>query len=146
MRKASDESKGKIPNDLQTIRRLVDQLIILLNRMVTLATLTRISTNVGLQDLENAYSGVLKLLENTNAVRLVDVAIKLDHAPGFPESEVADLHAHLSRNAFADSVLRDLVLFHIAKFDVSRSLRQRLAALFGLKANAPALMDPSRKR
>jgi hypothetical protein len=99
MRKASDESKGKIPNDLQTIRRLVDQLIILLNRMVTLGILTKISSNVGLQDLENAYSGVLKLLEDTNAVRLVDVAIKLDHAPGFPESEVADLHAHLSRNA-----------------------------------------------
>lgn len=146
IRKSSQESDSKIPEDLRTIRGLVDQLIILLNRLVTVGILMKISSNVGLQDLENAYSGVLKLLENTNAVRLVDLAIKLDHAPGFPEADVADLHAHLSHNAFADSVLRDLVLLHIVKFDVPRPLRQRLTKLFGVKANLPALMDPSRKR
>jgi len=144
--KAVEESHGRIPGDAETIRSLVDRLIVFLNRMVVLGILMKLSSDVGLADLEDAYSEVLASLDNTNAIRLLDLAIKLDHFGGFPETEVKELHSKFLKNPFADTVLKDLVIIHIQKFDISRSLRQRMAALFGVKANVPALMDPSRKK
>jgi len=146
IRESLSEGEDPPPEAVLKIRDLVDRLMFMLNRLVVLGILAKISSSVGLADLESAYAAVLTQLQETNATRLLDLAVKLDHLGGFPETEVRRLRTEFRKNPFAEVLLKDLVAMHIQKFDVSRSLRQRLAALFKLNPNAPALIDPGRKR
>lgn len=141
MKRAVENAK-----DSDDINDLVNKLIAILCRIYSLILLLKISSSVGLADLQDAYVGALKLVGETNATNLIDIAIKLDHFDGFPDSEVRRLHKLFSKDSFADMILKDLVLIHIQKFDVSRPLRQSLASLFEMKANAPVLTDSSRKK
>jgi hypothetical protein len=137
----------KVPaKDGDDINDLVNKLIAILCRIYSLILLLKISSSVGLADLQDAYVGALKLVGETNATNLIDIAIKLDHFDGFPDSEVRRLHKLFSKDSFAGMILSDLVLIHIQKFDVSRPLRQSLASLFEMKANAPFLTDSSGKK
>jgi hypothetical protein len=132
--------------DINKLRRAVDSLILLISRICTLVLLKKVSGSVGVPDLEGAYIETLKQVGTNNATRLIDLSIKLDHFEGFPETDVRDLHRLFMHNAFADCVLADLVMSHIAIFGVDRKTRQSMAALFKKKANTPLLMDPTRKR
>ena len=132
LRKTAEETGSS--TGLGAAKELVDRLVLLLNRIVVLCLLTKISANVGLADLEAAYSEVLNSVDTTAAVRLIDLTIKLDHLPGFPEDEVRDLYAKLAKNAFANTILRDLVLIDVAAVRANRAFRpaDRLKGFAGL--------------
>jgi hypothetical protein len=132
--------------DLEHLNGLVVELVRLLSRVMAFGTLKRISSSVGLNDLENAYSATLPLVGNSPATRLIDLSVKLDHFHSFPDQEVHEIHDLLAKNPFASNILKDLVLSHIQVFDIDRSLRQSMASLFKVNANAPLLIDPARKK
>jgi hypothetical protein len=131
---------------LEEIREKVDSIIIILARICVLGTIKKISGCVGVADLEEAYGQVLARVGKTNSTELIHLSIKLDHFAEFPETYIRELHRLFANNAFADTILSDLVISHMLVFDVDRRTRQSLSALFKLKHNIPLLMDPSRKR
>jgi hypothetical protein len=131
---------------LEEIREKVDSIIIILARICVLGTIKKISGCVGVADLEEAYGQVLARVGKTNSTELIHLSIKLDHFAEFPETYIRELHRLFANNAFADTILSDLVISHMLVFDVDRRTRQSMSALFKLKHNIPLLMDPSRKR
>lgn len=131
---------------IEHIRSMVDQFIIVLSRLFSVGVLMKISGCVGVADLEEAYAQTLQQLGENNATRLIDLTIKLEHSGGFPEADVRKLHKSFSKSPFADLILKDLVLVHMEKFELDRKIRQSIAALLEIKANAASLIDPTRKR
>lgn len=129
----------------EEIRRRVDSTVILLSRICVLGNIKRVSSSVGLADLEAAYREALANLGKTNATQLIDLSIKLDHFAEFPESYVRELHRLFSGNGFADRILADLVVGHMLVFDLDRKVRQSMSALFNIKANLPQFLDSTRK-
>ncbi len=132
--------------DANKFRRAVDGLMLLISRICVLVMLKKVSGSVGVPDLEGAYHETLQQVGRNNATQLIDLSIKLDHFEGFPDTDVRQLHKLLMHNAFADWVLADLVMSHIAIFGVDFKTRQSMTALFKVKANTPMLMDPARKK
>jgi hypothetical protein len=125
----------------EKITNVVNRLVLFLSRICTLHVITQVSGNVGVADLESAYNEALLLVGKTNASELINLAIKLDHDLEFPLSEIRALHKQFSNNAFADTVLSDLVLSRLSVIDVDRRIRQSVGSLFKLPANLPVLID-----
>lgn len=130
----------------EKMRRIVDAFVLLLSRICSLMVITRISSSVGVEDLEEAYRETLRQVGMTNATSLIDIAIKLGHFDDFPETQVRELHDLLKKNPFALTILSDLVTARMMKFDMERRTRQSMADLFHLKSNDPRLIDPSQKK
>jgi hypothetical protein len=143
-RQTSENERHK--SDAREINVLAEQLIQQLSTFATLGNLVKIAHSVGIADLEDAYTETLKLLDQTHGTKLIDLAIKLEHFDGFPEDEVKAAHKLCSKNAFAMTILKGLVISHMVKFQIDRKLRQRVTILFNLKPNVLSLMDSTRKK
>src|SRR2546425_739946 len=65
------------------------------------------------------YSDVLATLPDSNAIHLIDLALQLAHAPGFPESKIKQLHQRMDKNSFAHQTLADLVVGHLLFVEVT---------------------------
>jgi hypothetical protein len=131
---AAATAQGKIDPD--KMRQLVDFLILLITRMCTLSVLGRVASSVGAADLEEAYREALELVGRSNASQLINLMIKLDHLSEFPATEIRELHKQFSNNAFADTILADIVVSRMSMLDLDRRMRQSMASLFKLPPRA----------
>ena len=117
-------------------------ILVLWGRFITLGMISRISTSVGLPDLEDAYEATVQAMGETDATRLINVAIRLDHFKGFPETQVRELHRTFKgRNPFADRLLLDLVLQNMIVFGVQRLVRERMMSQFNIKPNIAGMIE-----
>jgi hypothetical protein len=132
--------------DPDKTREFIDFLLLLLSRMCTLSVIGRVASSVGAADLEQAYREALELVGRNNASQLISLAIKLDHVPEFPASEIRELHKEFSNNAFADTILSDIVTARMTVADLDRRTRQSMASLFKLQPNDPLLVAPEKKK
>lgn len=117
-----------------------------LGRFFAIAMTLRVASSVGLPELEEAYSRVLEEVGRTNATRLIDLAIKLEHSKVYPEYEIKELHRDFAKNYFADRTLKSLVIGNIRKYGMDQRLRQRIAAALQLRANAPLLLEATARK
>jgi Calcineurin-like phosphoesterase len=87
----------------------------------------KISSSVGTEKLSEIFNTILT--ENsTNAVRLIDISIKLDHIQKIPFNDITSLKKDLldSNNLIAYNILRGLVLNHLYMFDTSYKDKQKI--------------------
>ncbi len=132
--------------DPERVRKLVDLLMVLISRMCTFSVIKHISGSVGVADLEDAYQETLRLVGENSASWLIDASVKLDHSSEFPATEIRNLHKQFASNAFADTVLSDLVRARMMVVDLDRRTRQSMVSLFKLQPNDPMLLDTDTKK
>lgn len=87
----------------------------------------KISTSVGTDKLSEIFKHILD--ENyTNAIRLIDLSIKLDHIQTIPFNDIATLKKDLTdkNNLIGYSLLRGLVINHLYMFETSYKDKQRI--------------------
>ncbi|HKM47473.1 MAG TPA: metallophosphoesterase [Terriglobales bacterium] len=137
-------AQGK--TDPKKARELIDFLILLICRMCTLSVLSRVASSVGAADLEEAYRETLEIVGRSNASELINLTIKLEHLTEFPTNEIRELHKEFSNNAFADTILADIVVGRLNEADIDRRTRQSIASVFKLTPNALALMAPGPRK
>lgn len=128
----------------EKIRKMTEFLILLVSRMVTLSALSRVSSSVGAADLEEAYKEALELVGKTNASQLIHLMIQLEHFSEFPTNGIRDLQKQFSGNAFASTILSDIVVSRMMVADVDRRTRQSMASLF--KVSFPLLAAPEKAK
>jgi hypothetical protein len=131
---------GQGGSDSEKLRQLADFIILLLARMCTLSVLGRVTSSVGAADLEQAYREALEIVGRSNATELIDLMIKLEHSSEFPASEIRALHKQFSDNAFADTILADVVVRRMRFVDLDNRMRQSMVSLFKLPPNTAALI------
>jgi hypothetical protein len=81
---------------------------------------------LGSKDLTATYERLFPNIK-TAVMRLVYVALQLDHYDRFPDSLVRDQAKELRHNAFGIRVLRNLVVRYLAIFPTDFRLKQRLS-------------------
>jgi hypothetical protein len=96
-----------------------------LAQIVAYGIVRRIALAVGSERLSLTYANVLRG-DDTNAVWLVDIALKLDHASSVPENDLFRAQRRYAKNPLADSLLRQLVVHHFYLFDVHYIVKQRV--------------------
>jgi hypothetical protein len=118
------------------LAQMADERIIQLAQSMGYGMIRRISQAVGLSDLKETYLDILEDNKGNSAIKLIDVAIKLDHFPSPPEKDLRDLDKELKDNYYAHGVLRDLVLTFLYLRQVDHQVRSKLMSRFGIDAVA----------
>ncbi|HEY4933649.1 MAG TPA: metallophosphoesterase [Terriglobales bacterium] len=141
-----DEEDADAAQAREAVAR-ISKSIGMLGRFAAVGMISKVSNSVGLSDLEAAYDATVEAIGITDATRLINVAIRLEHFGGFPESMVRALHREFkNRNAFADRLLLDLVLGHMIVYGVDRGVRHRMMSEFNLKPNVAAMLESGTSR
>ena len=88
------------------------------------------------------YRGVLEK-NPSDAARLIDAAIKLDHEDDLPLREIEDFRKHLQvHNPFALSLLRQMVVTHLYMFDLGYQENQKVCKALGIPYRDSKFVDP----
>ena len=104
----------------------------------------RIALAVGAPRLAETYRRLL-IEDSPPSVRLVDTAIALDQANGFPEAKIRAVRDALKKNGYAMWILRQLVVHHFYIFPVKLGTRQAVCELLEIKFKPLQATDPGRK-
>jgi hypothetical protein len=133
--KIIDHIKAKMPEkDLGSVSRietLSRRLFFHLCTMVSHSFIDKFAELMGSEHLIDTY---VKLLEmnDTVAVRTMDIAMKLKFEKGFPLSDVKLLMPKIENNFLALSLLRRIVIDYIYMFETTAKERQRICNVLGI--------------
>ena len=114
-------------------------------RLVAYVVVKKVSHSVGSSALAQTYKRVLEE-DPSDAKRLIDASIKLDHKAGFPDREMAKLGESLGSNPFAMFLLRQLVVTHLYMFKVELEKKQRVCAALGIPYERLKVTDPKARK
>lgn len=92
----------------------------------------KVSSSVGSDKLSDTFRRVLQS-NDTVAVKLIDLSVKLDHKQVIPVSEIEQLKNELKRNNLIGySLLRGLVINHLYMFKINFREKQRICKLLNI--------------
>jgi hypothetical protein len=140
----ANRDRGEVKG-LREIIQLVDRLFIWLTVAGITGLIKKVSISVGSPELDQTYMDVLGNLPDTNAVRLIDLAIRLDHFPGIPEARIRELNDRIKRTSVGHQVLTALVVDHLTFFEVDYRMRQRLGSILRFKDSIPQILEQGHK-
>jgi hypothetical protein len=112
---------------ISEVKKALDDLGLVTGKGVALVFIKKLSGSVGVVDMEAAYKRVMEVLPDTNATRLTEITIQMDHFREFPETRIIELHRKLKSNPFAQGVLKWLVASYLLLYRVDRQARQRVS-------------------
>jgi hypothetical protein len=118
------------------IARRTDQGVIWLTHIWAYGMIRKISYSVGHSQLGETYDKVLALSPGNAAVRMVDLAVKLEHMATVPEYEIFSLRDKVVGNLFTYQVLRQLIADFFYLHRVEFRTLQRLGGLFKIEGVA----------
>lgn len=114
-------------------------------RLIAFVVVKRVSHSVGSSALTQTYRRVLEN-DPSDAKRLIDASIKLDHKADFPDREMAKLGKLLESNPFAMLLLRQLVVTHLYMFKVQLEKKQRVCAALDIPYQRLMVIDPKARK
>ena len=113
--------------------------------LFTHAFVKKISISVGSENLEPTFREVLKK-NDFPAVRLIDMAIRLDHYKAFPFSDIEELKKEISENYLPYILLKHLVINYIYMFPTDYKTKQKICSLLDIPIVKQREMDIGSKR
>jgi hypothetical protein len=108
--------KNKSPSTLN-LDQLANRIIFAFTGGIVTVFLKKISDSVASKNLLPSIEKVVQK-EQTPAVQLVDMAVKLSFPDGLNKSKISELYTTLENNHLSSAVLRVLVIEHLYKFEV----------------------------
>lgn len=132
-------------SDPRELAEATDRVVFSLATALGVGMVRRVSQATGSAYLGETYADVVKLVPST-AIRVIDVAIKLDHQRGFPEKDVLALAEEVRENGLAFTALRLLVRDHFYLFPVDYTLRQSVCAKLGIRQEDPLMLTGDRRK
>jgi hypothetical protein len=116
-----------------------DRAILWLTIAAGFGSIKRISYAVGHQELMPTYQKVLAE-NNSLAIRMIDVAVKLDHFEDIPEIELRRLRAEVKDNVYAYTIMRDIVGDFLYLNSVDYRSMQSLGSQWQIKVSTPTFL------
>lgn len=142
--KAKDEYDLVSDDDL---KRRADEALISLTRGVGYSILKRVSVNLGSEDLAITYDDIRKEWgTGDEAVRLIDLAIKLDHFREAPKAEIEDLAKLFVKNPYSFTVMQDLVAEYLYLNVSDQMTQQKIGALVDINVTGKPSFLLNKKR
>ncbi len=135
-----------LDDDDPKLLKSTDDLIVLLARRLGFAMVKRVSHAVGLKELEETYQDVMRADGDLTSVKVIDLAIKLDHFTDFPKPELQGLIDLTSRNFYAFTLLRDMAANYLYLFPADYRTKQWVGEKLNIKTNIIAYASKSTKK
>jgi predicted phosphodiesterase len=102
----------------------------------------KISNSVGTDKLTETFKRILNN-NNTNAIKLIDISIKLDHIQTIPFSDITSIKNELDRNnnLIVYNLLRGLVIDHLYMFETNYKVKQRICSYLDISIERQRKME-----
>jgi hypothetical protein len=129
------------------IKNLARKFIFNLSCMVSFAFIKKVAESVGSRDLFETYRKISEV-HQTNAVKLIEISIKLDQSRSLPYYEIRTLKENFEDNLMAMVLLKILVIDHLYMYDTNYMEKQRICSLLGIpieKQRTIDLISPTKK-
>jgi hypothetical protein len=117
---------------LPEVRRRAEESFFLYLTESTYGMIRRIASAMGHHDLTATFSALEAEL-GTLAVRLVNLAIRLDQDGSIPEDRIRSLALETEKHAMARLVLIGQVMHHFHMFDARYDAKQRICQVVGIE-------------
>jgi calcineurin-like phosphoesterase family protein len=126
-----------LDSDAEVIKA-ADEALVWVTRMASFGVIKRVSSAVGLEELELTYREVRDLHSGTNvSVDLIDVAIKMDHFKECPDQDLDELKRRIPNDSFAFTILRDFVADYLYLFVSDQRTLQKYGSMFQISTSSP---------
>lgn len=113
--------------------------------MIIYAFIKKLSSSIGSKNLSVIYEDILKN-NDTNAIKLIDIAIKLDFSKHFPLSDLKRLVDDFSNNPIATVLLKQFVIDHLYMFITSDREKQAISNLLSIPIKSQRVIDYAGKQ
>ena len=120
--------------------------------MCGLGVTKRIADAIGSPELGPTYEKLAVAEEESEAVRMVGLAIKLEHSSVLPEAEIREVAGYIKKSPLGYWILQQLTLNHFHLFQVPAVTKQRICAVLDVKytsgmgsSSRPKLLSPKGK-
>ena len=124
-----------------------DEALIWLTFACSYGIIKKISYAVGHHHLAEIYDRVLSEQDNSTSVKLVDLAIKLEHFATVPLGDITRLRDRVVGNLFSQTLLRQLVVDFLYLYRTDFRTLQKLGSMFRIEgATGAAFLLPDKKR
>jgi hypothetical protein len=140
-------SFNRMGNLTLTPRELQDLAQLLVERVAEFAiggVIRHVADSAGSSDLETAINHVLAK-KDSNAVHLIDLAIRLDHYREFPKHQVKNVFERIRKIPFALELFNGLLRRAFYLFPRSEPLKQEIQSKYGIKFGKKTF-DPNLKK
>ncbi|KUO73385.1 MAG: hypothetical protein APF77_13770 [Clostridia bacterium BRH_c25] len=107
---------------------------------VSYTFIKKVASVVGYEKLSETFKNVLNN-NNTVAVNMIDIAIKLDYFRNFPYDDIKRLKRELPGNKLPYILLQRMVINHLYMFETSYKNRQRICELLEIPIAAQLAID-----
>jgi Calcineurin-like phosphoesterase len=126
--------------------RLADEGLIWLTFACAYGTIKKISYAIGHVHLEEIYNSILSEHSKVTSVRLIDLAIKLEHFPTVPLGDITQVRDKVVGNLFGYSLLRQMVADFLYLHRTEFRTGQKLGSLFKIDGvTSPKFLLPDKK-
>lgn len=132
-------------DDKNKVTTHANNLVFMLAHIWAFTNIRRVSLAAGSEHLEPVYAELIAE-QSTISMRIIDIAIRLDHFHGFPEKPLLALHRELHNNLFADSIIKRLIMLHFYMFDVDFKTRDRICSILDIKIDKNKILSGKSKR
>jgi hypothetical protein len=127
----------------QKLKERAASAVFALTELAATGVIIRVSHALGSKDLTTTYERTFPDLK-AEFLKLVYVALRLEHYADFPEGLIRDEAKALQKNAFAFRVLRDLVVRYLMMFPTDFRLKQQLSQT--LKLDFQRVRNPQKEQ
>ena len=140
-----EKTRGKKLDNPKKIERLSKSLLFGLCNQISYSFIKKISDSIGtkyLDDiLENVYSK-----QDYNSVKLVKLAIKLDHYGSFPDSYIKKLKSELTSSHLPTQIMKRLVVNHLYLYPTEQTQKNKILSFLGIPMVSQLKIDKVSKQ
>lgn len=127
-------------NEPEKIKKNAKKTVFMFYLLICYSFIKKTAEAVGFEKLLPTFEKILAG-NNTTAVSLIDISIKLDFFKGLPISEIKKLKERYKDNVLAETILQYLVLNYIYMFPTTEQDKHRISNMFGIPIDAQIAID-----
>ncbi len=132
--------------DVSKIKQETEKLLFQYSFLATYGITKKIVDSSGHKQLSDTYTE-MALQNQTNAYKLIDIAIKLEHYSSFPSQEIKKLKEDpkFAKNYLCQHIVKNMVLQYLHLYRTSIETKQRICDLVGIDIKQQLVIDQTSK-
>lgn len=139
-----EKTRGKKLDNPKKIEDLSRSTLFSLCNHISYSFIKKISDSLGTEYLSEIFEKVY-IKQNYTSVKLLKVAIRLDHHRSFPDSEIKTLSKDFTKNPLATNVLKRLVINYLYLYPTDHKNKSRILEFLNIPVSTQLRIDNTSK-
>ena len=140
-----EKSRGKKVDNPKKIESLSKSTLFGLCNQISYSFIKKISDSIGTEYLNDILEKVYAK-QDYNSVKLIKLAIKLDHYKGFPDSDIKKLKKELNNSHLPTQIMKRLVVNHLYLYPTNYTQKSKILSFLEIPIESQLRIDKVTKQ